>query len=130
MRHDSNQVSIYERPAIVDARRCAGDRDGDTVIGKGHRGTLVTLVERKLQYTLIRAERLSLTVTCRLPCSIFLLHTDAPGHPVYTVPQSLQHGFPLGLRIIGQESEQDQCKHQLGNAIVLPDPRNIWALQQ
>jgi hypothetical protein len=42
-----NQVSIDARPAIVDSRRRFGDWEGDTVIGKGHRGALVTLVERK-----------------------------------------------------------------------------------
>ena len=50
-----NQVSIDERPAIVDSKRRFGDWEGDTVIGKGHRGALVTLVERKSRYTVIRA---------------------------------------------------------------------------
>jgi IS30 family transposase len=49
-----DQVSIDKRPAIVDARRRFGDWEGDTVIGKGHRGALVTLVERKSLYTVIR----------------------------------------------------------------------------
>jgi len=50
-----NQVSIDDRPAIVDAKRRFGDWEGDTVIGKGHRGALVTLVERKSLYTVIRS---------------------------------------------------------------------------
>lgn len=50
-----NQVSIDERPAIVASKRRFGDWEGDTVIGKGHRGALVTLVERKSLYTVIRA---------------------------------------------------------------------------
>ena len=50
-----NQVSIDERPAIVDAKRRFGDWEGDTVIGKSHRGALVTLVERKSLYTVIRS---------------------------------------------------------------------------
>ena len=50
-----NQVSIDERPAIVDAKRRIGDWEGDTVIGKSHRGALVTLVERKSLYTVIRS---------------------------------------------------------------------------
>jgi len=50
-----NQVSIEDRPAIVDTKRRFGDWEGDTVIGKGHRGALVTLVERKSLYTVIRA---------------------------------------------------------------------------
>ncbi len=48
-----NQVSIDERPAIVDARCRLGDWELDTVIGKGHRQALVTLVERKSRLTLI-----------------------------------------------------------------------------
>ena len=50
-----NQVSIDERPGIVDAKRRFGDWEGDTVIGKHHRGALVTLVERKSLYSVIAA---------------------------------------------------------------------------
>ncbi|MFQ5616260.1 MAG: IS30 family transposase [Anaerolineales bacterium] len=50
-----NQVSIDDRPAIVDTRKRFGDWEGDTVIGKGHKGALVTLVERKSLFTVIRA---------------------------------------------------------------------------
>lgn len=50
-----NQVSIDDRPPIVDSKRRFGDWEGDTVIGKGHRGALVTLVERKSLYTVIRS---------------------------------------------------------------------------
>ena len=50
-----NQVSIDDRPAIVESKRRFGDWEGDTVIGKGHRGALVTLVERKSLYTVIRS---------------------------------------------------------------------------
>lgn len=50
-----NQVSIDERPSIVDAKRRFGDWEGDTVIGRRHRGALVTLVERKSLYTIIEA---------------------------------------------------------------------------
>ena len=50
-----NQVSIDDCPAMVDSKRRFGDWEGDTVIGKGHRGALVTLVERKSLYTVIRS---------------------------------------------------------------------------
>jgi IS30 family transposase len=49
-----NRVSIEQRPAIVDQRSRIGDWEGDTVVGKGHQGVLVTLVERKSRYTLAR----------------------------------------------------------------------------
>jgi IS30 family transposase len=48
------RVSIDERPAIVDARERIGDWEIDTIIGKKHKGALLTLVERKTKFTLIR----------------------------------------------------------------------------
>ena len=48
-----HQVSIEQRPAIVDARRRFGDWELDTVIGKQHHQALVTMVERKSKLTLI-----------------------------------------------------------------------------
>ena len=47
-----NRVSIDERPAIVDQKTRIGDWEGDTVIGKNHKGGLVTLAERKSRYVL------------------------------------------------------------------------------
>ena len=49
-----NRVCIDLRPAIVEQRSRIGDWEGDTVVGKGHQGVLVTLVERKSRYTLAR----------------------------------------------------------------------------
>ena len=48
-----NQVSIEQRPAIVDARTRFGDWEGDTVIGAAHQQALVTLNERTSRYCLI-----------------------------------------------------------------------------
>ena len=43
---------IDERPKVVERRSRIADWEGDTVIGRGHQGVLVTLVERKSRYTL------------------------------------------------------------------------------
>ena len=48
------RVSIDERPTIVDARERIGDWEIDTISGKRHKGALLTLVERKTKFTLIR----------------------------------------------------------------------------
>lgn len=47
-----NRISIEQRPEVVDTRSRIGDWEGDTVIGKGHQGVLVTLAERKSRFTL------------------------------------------------------------------------------
>lgn len=40
------RVDIAERPPVVDEKSRLGDWEADTVIGKGHKGVLVTLTER------------------------------------------------------------------------------------
>lgn len=42
-----NRVDISERPKEVNARKRVGDWEADTMIGKGHKGAIVTLDERK-----------------------------------------------------------------------------------
>jgi IS30 family transposase len=46
-----NRRSIDERPAHVEERIEVGHWEIDTVIGKGHRGALVTIVERVTRFT-------------------------------------------------------------------------------
>ena len=48
------RVSIDERPQIVEERTRIGDMEIDTVIGKGHQGGLVTIVDRTSRYTFIQ----------------------------------------------------------------------------
>ncbi|MBS3812601.1 IS30 family transposase, partial [Candidatus Bipolaricaulota bacterium] len=48
-----NRTSIDERPEVVDERKRVGDWEADTVVGKNHKGALVTDVERKSKYSLI-----------------------------------------------------------------------------
>ncbi len=49
-----NKTMIDERPKEVDDKSRVGDWEGDTIIGKGHQGAAVTLVERVTETTLIR----------------------------------------------------------------------------
>lgn len=46
-----NRVSIDERPEVVEDKSRVGDWEIDTVIGKGHSGALVTIVERATNFT-------------------------------------------------------------------------------
>lgn len=48
-----NRVGIEERPTIVDEKSRIGDWEIDTMIGKGHSGAMVTIVERATQFTLV-----------------------------------------------------------------------------
>ena len=46
-----NQVSIGDRPTVVDNKARVGDWEIDTVIGANHKGAIVTIVERKTLFT-------------------------------------------------------------------------------
>lgn len=48
-----NRVSIDLRPPVVETNTELGHWEADTVIGKGHDGALLTLVERRTKYLLI-----------------------------------------------------------------------------
>jgi len=48
-----NRVSIEERPELVEQRERLGDWEADTLVGQGHQGALVSLVERKSRFTLL-----------------------------------------------------------------------------
>ena len=48
-----NRVSIDYRPAIVETNTELGHWEADTIIGKGHDGVLLTLVERCTKFVLI-----------------------------------------------------------------------------
>jgi IS30 family transposase len=45
-----NRTMIDERPKIVDDRSRIGDWEIDTIVGKDHKGVIVTAVERKSKY--------------------------------------------------------------------------------
>ena len=42
-----DRIGIEMRPAIVDQKVRIGDWEGDTIVGKDHRGAIVSMVERK-----------------------------------------------------------------------------------
>lgn len=47
------QISIDERPTVVNERKRLGDWEGDTIVGAKHKGAVLTLVDRKSGYTLM-----------------------------------------------------------------------------
>ena len=48
-------MDISERPAVVVEKSRAGDWEVDTIIGAGHEGALVSVVDRMSKYTLLHA---------------------------------------------------------------------------
>ena len=48
-----NKIPIDERPSIVETRERIGDWEIDTVVGKQHKGAVISIVERKSRFSLL-----------------------------------------------------------------------------
>ena len=46
-------MDITERPQIVEDKRRVGDWEADTIVGAGHRGALVSVVDRASKFTVL-----------------------------------------------------------------------------
>ena len=53
----ADPVVIADRPAVVNRRLRYGDWEGDTMVSRGRRGGVLTLVERRSRFTLIEKVR-------------------------------------------------------------------------
>ncbi len=67
--HIPGRVDISGRAAEVEGRERVGDREADTIIGKGHSGAVVRLVDRAPEYTYSRRvdRRTSAAVSAAMP---------------------------------------------------------------
>ena len=80
--HIPDRVDISERPAIVEEKVRLGDWEADTIVGKGHSGAVVSLVDRASKYTLLgQVDKKTKDVIGST--SIRLLCSDE--FPVYTI---------------------------------------------
>ena len=51
--HIPGRVDITQRPQIVEDKRRVGDWEADTIVGAGHRGALVSVVDRASKFTVL-----------------------------------------------------------------------------
>ena len=78
--HIPGRADIPERPAVVEGRARVGDREADTIVGAGHSGAVVSLVDRATKYAL--PPRLDGKTADAVGAAV----TDMPGSlPVHTV---------------------------------------------
>jgi len=75
-----NRTSIDERPQVVEDRSRLGDWEADTIIGKGKKGAIVTLVDRKSRY--LRMGLVSQRTKEAVKEKIISLLADFPVHTI------------------------------------------------
>jgi transposase, IS30 family len=109
-----NAVRIDGRPAIVASRRRYGDWEGDTIVGRGRVGGLLSLVERKSGFTLLARvpNRRAATVRC------------AAEETLAALPKTLLHTATFDN---GKEfAEHERLSAATGLAIYFAQPYAAW----
>lgn len=108
------RVSTDDRPEVVDEKARVGDWEIDTMIGKGHSGTLVTVVERSTNFTVAApvnskcaAEVTQATIELLAPLRLL----------VYTITADNGKAFAY----------HDQVAKALNAAIHFAHPYSSWA---
>jgi len=87
-----NRRSIEERPVIVETKERIGDWKADTIIGKAHKGAIVSLTERKTKICLIyKVERKTADLVSKAMSKLLLPLKDI----VYTITSDNGKEFAL-----------------------------------
>lgn len=107
-------VSIQGRPRVINRRCRYGDWEGDTIIGKGRRSGLVTLVERKSGYTRLgKLDNLKSATTMRVA-----------RRRMESLPESLRRSVTFDN---GKEfSEHRRLTQHLGLDVYFAQPYRSW----
>lgn len=77
-----NRVSIEKRPKIVDKMKRIGDWEADTIIGKNHKGAIVSLTERRSMTQLLKKVK---TKNAEQVAKAIVKMVKASGLPAYTM---------------------------------------------
>lgn len=107
-------VGIRGRPAVINRRCRYGDWEGDTLVGKGRRSALLTMVERKSGFTRLGKVR------------------GMKSAPTIRVARRRMKDLPKSLRRSvtfdnGKEfSEHQQLTEQLGMKVYFAEPYRAW----
>ena len=109
----NNRRSIHERPQIIDQRSRFGDLEIDTIVGKNHQQSLVSIVDRKTGYLWLKKCR---TRKSQAVCV-------APVHLLDSIKKELQiiiadNGKELNLH--------EQIADELGIEFYFADPYSAW----
>lgn len=107
-------VRIDGRPEVINRRQRYGDWEGDTLVGKGRRSALITLVERKSGYTRIgRADDMTAKSTARVTW-----------RRMQDIPESWRQSITFDN---GKEfMDHDQIARQLGLTVYFALPYRSW----
>jgi len=108
-----DRVSISKRPNIVDKKARVGDFEVDTIICKYHKGSIVSIVDRKSKFTLLK----------KLPSKEAIEEADAITELLYPI-RNITHTITSDN---GKEfTHHKTISHALNADFYFCDPYSSW----
>ena len=108
-----NRVNIDKRAKIIESKTRFGDFEVDTIIGKDHKGAIVTLVDRKSKYTLMKIVKSK--------------HADVVTEAIVELLQPIKHLVHTITADNGKEfSYHEQVAKALNIKFYFCDPYSSW----
>lgn len=109
-----NRLSISDRPTIVDDKQRLGDFEGDLIVGKAHKGAVISLTDRKSTYTLLR-----------------FVHNKESRLVSSKIVSALQPLNEWGFHTLTLDNRLEFAAHQmisnkLGKKVYFADPYSPW----
>ena len=108
-----DRISIHERPVEADGKR-VGDFELDTIIGKDGKGAIVTLVDRKTNYMMMKKSR-----------------KGKEAEEVAQIVRDLLFPYRHNVKTITTDNGSEFCDHRkisqaLGATVYFADPYSSW----
>ena len=111
----TDKINISQRPEIVAQRSRIGDVEGDTIIGKQHKQAIVTLVERKTGFLLMKKVETKKAEIVR-NAIVDLIKNNTINMPILTIT------FDNGTEF----AQHKQMSEDLNAAIYFANPYHSW----
>jgi IS30 family transposase len=109
-----NRVSIHKRPTAVEERSRIGDWEGDTIVGKGHRGYVATFVDRKSGYLVASKMKDKRAISLNRAAFRAFKQVSSSARLSLTVDNGTEF------------AKHQQLSHALGMDVYFADPYSSW----
>jgi IS30 family transposase len=109
-----NKTMTDQRPKVVDNKSRIGDFELDIIIGKGHKGAVVTIVDRKSK--LLLAKPVKRKIAALVPCAIIQLPR----------PYNIKHTHTLTPNNSKEFAHHQHIAKQLDTKVYFANPYSSW----
>ncbi len=135
-----NRVDIDKRPAVANNRKRIGDWEADTIIGKNHKGAIVTLDERKSKLRLVaplQGKKANLVknamITLLSPITEFVKTVTFDNEKEFTLHEDIAKDLDCKTYFAKPYHSWERGQHENANGLLRqysPKAMGLWSTYQ